>query len=172
MPSAVIMAGGRGERFWPRSRISSPKQFLNLIGDKTMLQMTVERVEKLVGLDNIYIVAGAEFKSIISEQIPLLPTENIIIEPFGRDTAAAIGLAALMLEQKNPREVMLVLPADHYIGNVPRFHEILRSAVTAAGKTDCIVTLGITPHGPETGYGYIQCGDLLDYYAGIPVSHV
>lgn len=172
MPYAVIMAGGRGERFWPRSRMSRPKQFLNLIGDKTMLQLTVERVEKLVGIDNTYIVAGAEFKSIISQQVPHLPGENIIIEPFGRDTAAAIGLAALILGQKNPREVMIVLPADHYIGNVPRFHEVLRSAAAAAGKNNCIVTLGITPHSPETGYGYIQRGDLLDHYGGTPVFHV
>lgn len=104
MPYAVIMAGGRSERFWPRSRMSRPKQFLNLIGDKTMLQLTVERVEKLVGTDNTYIVAGSEFKTIISQQVPHLPGENIIIEPFGRDTAAAIGLAALTLGQKNPRE--------------------------------------------------------------------
>lgn len=172
MPFAVIMAGGRGERFWPRSRICRPKQFLNLIGNKTMLQLTVERVEGLVGIDNTYVVAGSEFKSIICEQIPHLPAENIIIEPFGRDTAAAIGLASLILGRKNPDEVMIVLPADHYIGNVPRFYEVLRSAVAAAGKTNCIVTLGITPHSPETGYGYIQRGDLQDHYAGIPVSRV
>jgi mannose-1-phosphate guanylyltransferase len=134
--------------------------------------LTVERVEGLVGIANTYIVAGSEFKSIISEQIPHLPIENIIIEPFGRDTAAAIGLASLILGQKDPHEVMIVLPADHYIGNVPRFHEVLRSAVAAAGKTNSIVTLGITPNSPETGYGYIQRGDLLDHYAGIPVSHV
>lgn len=172
MPLAVIMAGGKGERFWPRSRMVKPKQFLNLIGDKTMLQLTVERVEKLVGIDNTYIVAGSEFKNIISEQIPHLPGENIIIEPFGRDTAAAIGLAALILAQNNPNEVMIVLPADHYIGNVPRFHEVLQSAAAAAGKSNSIVTLGITPHSPEIGYGYIQRGDLLDYYGGIPVSRV
>ena len=169
MPFAVIMAGGRGERFWPRSRMAKPKQFLNLIGEKTMLQLTVERVEDLVGIPDTYIVAGEDLKDTILEQIPQLPEENIIIEPFGRDTAAAIGLTAMILGQKNPREVMIVLPADHYIGNMRNFQEILRSAVTAASRGDEIITLGITPHSPETGYGYIQRGELIDSFAGIPV---
>ena len=167
MPFAVIMAGGRGERFWPRSRMSKPKQFLKLIGNKTMLQLTVERIENLVGISATYVVAGAEFKDIILEQVPKLPEENIIIEPFGRDTAAAIGLAALVLGRKNPREVMIVLPADHYIGNVSHFHEVLRSAVATASRGDKIVTLGITPHNPETGYGYIQRGEPAGTFAGI-----
>jgi len=167
VPFAVIMAGGRGERFWPRSRMAKPKQFLNLIGEKTMLQLTVERLEGLIGIPYIYIVAGPEFKDIILEQIPQLPEENVIIEPFGRDTAAAIGLAALVLGQKNPREVMIVLPADHYIGNVRNFHEVLRSAAATASRGDNIVTLGITPHSPETGYGYINRGELIDTSAGI-----
>ncbi len=168
MPFAVIMAGGRGERFWPRSRMAKPKQFLNLIGEKTMLQLTVERIKDLVGISDTYVVAGAEFKEIILAQVPQLPEENIIIEPFGRDTAAAIGLAALVLGQKNPREVMIVLPADHYIGNVRYFQEVLRSAAATAGRGDKIVTLGITPHSPETGYGYIHRGELADNFAGIP----
>lgn len=167
MPFAVIMAGGRGERFWPRSRMAKPKQFLKLMGEKTMLQLTVERVKDLVGISDTYVVAGAEFKDIILEQVPNLPEENVIIEPYGRDTAAAIGLAALVLGQKNPREVMIVLPADHYIGNVSHFHEVLRSAVATAGGGDKIVTLGITPHSPETGYGYIQQGHLVETFAGI-----
>lgn len=161
------MAGGRGERFWPRSRMAKPKQFLNLIGEKTMLQLTIERLSDLVGISDTYIVASAEFKDIILEQVSHLPAENIIIEPFGRDTAAAIGLAALVLGQKNPREVMIVLPADHYIGNVRNFHEVLRSAAATASRGDNIVTLGITPHRPETGYGYIHRGELIDTFAGI-----
>jgi len=168
VPFAVIMAGGRGERFWPRSRMAKPKQFLNLIGKKTMLQLTVERIQGLVGISDTYIVAGLEFKDTIMEQVPELPEENIIIEPFGRDTAAAIGLAALTLGRKNPREVMIVLPADHYIGNVRNFQEVLRSAVAVAAKGEKIITLGITPHSPETGYGYINCGQLADTIAGIP----
>lgn len=171
MPFAVIMAGGRGERFWPRSRMARPKQFLNLIGKKTMLQLTVERIAGLVGIWNTYIVAGAEFKDLILQQLPQLPEENIIIEPYGRDTAAAIGLAAMVLGQKNPREVMVVLPADHYVGNMRSFHETLRSAIATAGRGEQIVTLGITPHSPETGYGYIHRGELFDTIAGIPAYH-
>jgi len=148
--------------------MARPKQFLNLIGEKTMLQMTAARIEELVEITDTYIVAGAEFKDTIMEQIPQLPEENIIIEPFGRDTAAAIGLAALVLGRKNPREVMIVLPADHYIGNVSHFQAVLRSAAAAAGRGDKIVTLGITPHSPETGYGYIHRGELMDTFAGIP----
>ena len=169
MPFAVIMAGGRGERFWPRSRMAKPKQFLNLIGEKTMLQLTVERIKDLVEISDTFIVAGSEFKDIILEQIPQLPEENIIIEPFGRDTAAAIGLAALVLGQKKSREVMIVLPADHYIGNVRNFQEVLRSAIATADRGDKIVTLGISPHSPETGYGYIQRGELIDTFARMPV---
>lgn len=168
MPFVVIMAGGRGERFWPLSRMAKPKQFLSLIGGKTMLQLTVERIKDLAGITDTYIVAGAEFKDLILEQLPQLPEENIIIEPFGRNTAAAIGLAALVLGQKNPREVMLVLPADHYISNVRNFHEVLRSAIVAASRGEKIVTLGITPHSPETGYGYIHRGEQFDTNAGIP----
>jgi len=149
--------------------MAKPKQFLNLIGEKTMLQLTVERIEDLVGISDTYVVAGTEFKDTILEQVPKLPEENIIIEPFGRDTAAAIGLTALVLGRKNPREVMIVLPADHYIGNVCHFHEVLKSAVATASQGDKIVTLGITPHSPETGYGYIHRGELVDTFAGIPV---
>ncbi|NPV91329.1 MAG: NTP transferase domain-containing protein [Firmicutes bacterium] len=172
MPFAVIMAGGRGERFWPRSRMAEPKQFLNLIGDKTMLQLTMERVEGLAEISDTYIVAGSDFKDIIMEQVPQLPEENIIVEPFGRDTAAAIGLAALVLERKDPREVMIVLPADHYIGDVPRFQKVLKSAVAAAWRGENIVTLGITPNRPETGYGYIYQGELYNAFAGTPAYRV
>ncbi|ADY55214.1 Mannose-1-phosphate guanylyltransferase [Syntrophobotulus glycolicus DSM 8271] len=172
MPFAVIMAGGRGERFWPRSRVAVPKQFLNLVGDKTMLQLTVERVREVVGISDTYIVAGRDFKEMILEQVPHLPEENILIEPFGRDTAAAIGLAALVLERKDPREVMIVLPADHYIRDVPRFQEVLKSAVAAARRGEDIVTLGITPHRPETGYGYIFQGELADTFHGVGAYRV
>ncbi len=167
MPLAVIMAGGRGERFWPRSRMARPKQFLNLIGEKSMLQLTVERLEGLIGITDTYVVAAADFKDIILEQVPSLPAENVIVEPFGRDTAAAIGLAAMILGRKNPQEVMIVLPADHYIGNVGEFQKVLWSAVTAAAQGDNVVTLGITPRSPETGYGYIHRGELEGVTGGI-----
>ncbi|OPX86718.1 MAG: Alginate biosynthesis protein AlgA [Pelotomaculum sp. PtaB.Bin104] len=172
MPCVVIMAGGRGERFWPRSRMALPKQFLNLVGDKTMLQLTVERVERLVDPTDIYIVAGQEFKDIILKQLPNLPEGNVIIEPFGRDTAAAIGLATMVIRHKDPMDVMIVLPADHYINDVRHFQEILRAAVLTAVKGNEIVTLGISPHRPETGYGYICQGEVFDTVVGIPVYRV
>lgn len=172
MPYAVIMAGGRGERFWPRSRMSFPKQFLNLLGDKSMLQMTVERVEDLVGINNVYVVAGDDFRELVINQLPRLPENNIIIEPFGRDTAAAVGLASVVLGRQDPGEVMIVLPADHFINDVARFQEVLEGAMGAARRGDEIVTLGITPHRPETGYGYIRRGEVLDTFNGIPAFRV
>jgi mannose-1-phosphate guanylyltransferase len=147
--------------------MARPKQFLNLIGDKSMLQLTVERLEGLVGITDTYVVAAADFKDIILEQVPSLPEDNVIVEPFGRDTAAAIGLAAMVLGRKNPREVMIVLPADHYIGNTGEFQKVLWSAVTAAAQGDHVVTLGITPRSPETGYGYIHRGELEGVAGGI-----
>ena len=167
MASVVIMAGGRGERFWPRSRISMPKQFLSLIGAGTMLQQTVQRVEDVVKLNDVYVVAGSDFKDIIAQQLPDLPEENIIIEPFGRNTAAAIGLAAVVIGRKNPHDVMIVLPADHHISDLPRFKEIIRGAVEAAATGDEVVTLGITPGRPETGYGYIRRGEEYGSYSGV-----
>jgi mannose-1-phosphate guanylyltransferase len=127
----------------------------------------LDRLAGLVEITDTYIVAAADFKDIIMEQVPLLPEENVIVEPFGRDTAAAIGLAAMVLGRKNPREVMIVLPADHYIGNVGEFQKVLWSAVAAAAKEDSVVTLGITPHSPETGYGYIHRGELEGVTGGI-----
>ncbi|MCL6612425.1 MAG: mannose-1-phosphate guanylyltransferase [Peptococcaceae bacterium] len=167
MPSAVIMAGGRGERFWPRSRIKMPKQFLSLVGGKTMLQLAVDRIEGLVGPADTYIVAGAEFREIILNQVPELPEDNIIIEPSGRDTAAAVGLAATVLGRKNPREVVAVLPADHYVRDVSRFREVLAGAAAAAEGGEEIVTLGIAPERPETGYGYICRGEECGVFAGV-----
>lgn len=172
MACVVIMAGGRGERFWPRSRTALPKQFLALIDNKTMLQQTVERVQGLVGMTDTYVVAGADFKDIIMKQLPDMPQDNIIVEPFGRDTAAAIGLAALVIRQKKPSEVMIVLPADHYINNQARFREILQSAVAAAESGEEIITLGITPHRPETGYGYICQGDEFAVFSGLKTYRV
>lgn len=137
-----------------------------------MLQLTVKRIEGMVGISNTFIVAGADFKEKILEQVPELPETNIIIEPFGRDTAAAIGLSALVFSRRDPREVMIVLPADHYISDDDRFLEILRGAVVAAGRGEKIVTLGITPHRPETGYGYIYRGELLDDFAGVSAYRV
>jgi mannose-1-phosphate guanylyltransferase len=171
MTHAVIIAGGRGERFWPKSRVDLPKQFLRLIGDKTMLQGTVNRIEKFLAPENIYIITAENHLGIVKEQVPEIPQENIILEPCGRDTAAAIGLAAVIVQQKDAGGVMVVLPADHYVADNDRFAAVLRGAVEAA-RENRAVTIGITATRPETGYGYIAQGQYYQSFAGIPSYHV
>lgn len=152
----VIMAGGVGERFWPKSRKSKPKQFLALAGESSMLQATVERLMPLVKISDIYIATGEVYKELVSEQLPELPVENIIIEPCGRNTAACIGLAAVHIQKSSPDSVMIVLPSDHVILNEQLFIETLRLATEVSMSGEKIVTLGITPTQPEVGYGYIK----------------
>ena len=153
---AVIMAGGRGTRFWPRSRGAMPKQLLDITGESTMLQQTVERIAPLVTLQNILIVTGAEQATLVRSQLPDVPAENIIVEPVGRNTAPCICLAATKIYQQDPEAVMLVLPADHHIGNPEGFRTRLKAAADAASEIGALVTIGIAPTQPETGYGYIQ----------------
>lgn len=171
MTHAVIMAGGRGERFWPKSKQSLPKQFLQLIGDKTMLQRTVSRVKKLLSPENIFIITSESYLEIVREQVPEVPAKNIILEPCGRDTAAAIGLAAVVIQQQDTSGVMIVLPADHYIADENSFVRVLRGAVDAAEENHA-VTLGIKANRPETGFGYIAQGEFYRDFAEIPAYHV
>lgn len=155
--TALILAGGKGERFWPRSRTSQPKQFLSLTEDgKTMIQLTVERILPLVALEDIYIVTNLEYSSIVCNQLPTLPPENILCEPVGRNTAPCIGLGAMYLSLKYEEAIMLVLPADHMIRYQSIFLSTLREACETAQKGENLVTIGITPNYPETGYGYIK----------------
>ncbi|MCK4355545.1 mannose-1-phosphate guanylyltransferase [Candidatus Bipolaricaulota bacterium] len=156
MRFAVIMAGGRGERLWPLSRKETPKQFLKLLGERTLLQQTVERVLPLVPLENTYVVVGREHVGIVREQLPKLPRQNIIVEPMGRGTAPCVGLAAMRLSRIDPEGVMIVLPADHVIADEERFRHLLDNATTIAEAGTHLITLGITPDRPATGYGYIQ----------------
>ncbi|MCL4425869.1 MAG: mannose-1-phosphate guanylyltransferase [Firmicutes bacterium] len=156
---AVIMAGGRGERFWPWSRGNVPKQFLKLTGQESMLQETVRRVSALVEPSNIYVVTGEAFGNMVQEQLPGLPVENIVLEPVGRNTAPALGLVALLLEQKDPKQVMLAIPADHHIGDEDRFIATLSYAASLARQLGAVGTIGLEPTRPETGYGYIERGD-------------
>lgn len=172
VPYVVIMAGGRGERFWPRSRQQLPKQFLTLSGDRTLLQRTVDRVKKLVKTQEIYIITAEIYKNVVMYQAPEVPEENIIIEPCGRDTAAAVGFAGVIIAQQDPKGVMITLPADHYIANEERFCDVLKGALEAAGDGQYLVTLGITPNRPETGYGYIARGRPHGIFAGIPAYAV
>ena len=153
---AVIMAGGRGTRFWPRSRGAMPKQLLDITGEATMLQQTVERIAPLVPMGNILIVTGAEQAALVRKQLPDVPAGNIIVEPVGRNTAPCICLAATKIYQQDPNAVMLVLPSDHHISHPSGFCSCLKAAAEAACKTGALVTIGIAPTQPETGYGYIQ----------------
>src|ERR1035441_7178932 len=156
---AVIMAGGIGSRFWPRSKEKSPKQLLRIFGDNTMIQDTVDRLKGLVDNENIYIITNKIQKPEIVTQLSHIPPENIIEEPFGRNTAACIGLASVIIEKKDKNAVTLILPADHIIKDKNIFHTTLKSAAKFAYESKGLVTIGIPPTRPETGYGYIQIDD-------------
>ncbi|MDN5353629.1 MAG: mannose-phosphate guanylyltransferase [Candidatus Cloacimonadota bacterium] len=159
---ALIMAGGVGSRFWPLSRKSNPKQFLNILSDKPMINMTIDRLEGLVPLEKTFIVTAASQVELIKKHLPELPEKNIIIEPFGMNTAPCIALSSFYLKDIVPQdEVMVVLPADHLIKDEKRFRESLHYGKEAA-KQGKLVTFGIKPTYPATGYGYIQAGGWLD----------
>lgn len=155
--TALIMAGGRGERFWPKSRKNMPKQFLSLTGDgKTMIQLTVERILPLVAMEDIYISTNEDYKSLVRTQLPDIPEENIICEPVSRNTAPCIGLSAVYIAHKEQDALMLVLPSDHLVKYNSMFISSLQDACEVAKQNDNLITLGITPDYPETGYGYIK----------------
>ena len=155
--TALIMAGGRGERFWPRSRKNLPKQFLCLTDNgKTMLQLTVERINSLVNIQDVYIATNENYKKLVREQLPELPEENIISEPLGKNTAPCIGLGAIYMAKKYEDAIMMVLPSDHLIKHNKMFVKTLKDAIEIAEKESNLVTLGIAPTYPETGYGYIK----------------
>jgi len=155
--TALIMAGGRGERFWPKSRKNLPKQFLSLTGDgKTMIQLTVERILPLVAMEDIYISTNKDYKSLVLEQLPGIPKENILCEPVSRNTAPCIGLGAIHISKKYDDAIMMVLPSDHLIKYNSMFINTLKDASEIAQKNSNLVTIGITPDYPETGYGYIK----------------
>jgi len=151
------MAGGKGERFWPKSRQNLPKQFLCLTGDnRTMIQNTVDRILPIVALEDIYIATNRDYKSLVMEQLPGIPEENILCEPVGKNTAPCIGLGAVHMRKKYGDAVMLVLPSDHLISQPKLFRSVLRNGIQIAEESSSIVTLGISPTSPDTGYGYIQ----------------
>ena len=155
--TALIMAGGRGERFWPKSRRSLPKQFLSLTDDgKTMIQLTVERILPIVKLEDIYIATNKDYKQLALDQLPGLPVENILCEPVGRNTAPCIGLGAVHISKKYEDAIMLVLPSDHLIKFNKMYLTTLHDACQLAEQNMNLVTIGITPDYPETGYGYIK----------------
>lgn len=159
MLCALIMAGGRGERFWPLSTDEKPKQFLKLIGDRTMIQMTVDRLTKLIPLERIFVVTGKRYVELLREQLPSLPLRNIIVEPVGRNTAPCIGLSAFMINKYYRNSSMVVLPSDHLIVDEEEFLKTIKAADEFIDNNEeAIVTFGMKPSRPETGYGYIKCG--------------
>ncbi len=157
----IIMAGGRGERFWPVSREKTPKQLVTLLGGRSFLQQAVERVLPLAPLRNILIITNALQAPEVRRQLPRLPAENIIAEPVGRDTCAAVTLGAAMAGQRSTSAVMAVLPADHVISEEKKFQQVLADSFDLAGRGQVIVTIGIKPTEPATGYGYIRVGPPL-----------
>ena len=154
---AVILAGGRGTRFWPRSRTRQPKQLLNIVGRETMLEQTVARLSPLFPSSRLWIVTNDEQVAAVRRQSPKIPAAHILAEPVGRNTAAAIGLAAIhLLRQVGPDALMAVLPADHFIAQPARYRRIVRAALALAERPGALAVLGIPPTRPETGYGYIE----------------
>ncbi len=161
MVYAVIMAGGSGTRFWPQSTKALPKQFLNLFGRGTMIQNTAERIQDIIPQERIMVVTNESYVSIVKEQLPKVPIENIVGEPVAKNTAPCVAIAAELLFKKDPNAVMVVLPADHHITEPYKFNEILKSAVAKAEEGDHLVTIGINPSRPETGFGYIHANNSI-----------
>ena len=168
----VIMAGGRGERFWPQSRLKKPKHLLPIVGDDPMLTQTVDRLEGLVPAENIFVITNTEQRAAVLESCPKLIPEQVIGEPQGRDTAAAVGLAALLVEKKAKGSAFALLPADHVIKDGAGFREVLRGAFEAAEEEEALVTIGIRPDFPSTGYGYLKRGDATETPSSLSLIHI
>jgi len=160
MLTALIMAGGKGTRFWPLSTEERPKQFLNLIGNETMIQMTVNRIKPIIPIERIFVCTGERYVSLVKEQLPELPEKNIIIEPEGRNTTPCITLSALVINRYYKDSTMVVLPSDHLINDEEEFRRIISEANTfIENNNNAIITLGMEPTRAETGYGYIKCSE-------------
>ncbi|HLO32452.1 MAG TPA: sugar phosphate nucleotidyltransferase [Anaerolineales bacterium] len=168
---AVIMAGGGGTRLWPISRKETPKQLLPLLGKETLFQSTIGRLEKLFPPERILVVTVAEQAREMQKQVPSIPIENYLIEPAPRGTASVVALAAAVLQKRDPQAIMAIQTSDHYIRNRDLFHYLIRAAFEVA-QNNYLVTLGITPTYPSTGYGYIQQGAHLEGEYKYPVYTV
>lgn len=163
---AVIMAGGRGTRFWPRSREKKPKHLLDITSDRTIIQETVDRIKPLVKPKNILIVTGQKHARELMKQLPEIPAKNILIEPTGRNTAPCIGLAAIHIQKRYKDDVMIVLPSDHGIADPAQYRKVIAAAAKAAEKENALVTVGLKPTSPHTGFGYMEGGTSIGRVAG------
>jgi mannose-1-phosphate guanylyltransferase len=173
MLHALIMAGGGGTRFWPRSRQQRPKQFLTLTGERTLLQQAFDRIEAQVSPTATWVITSAAHQEETVRQLPRMPADHVIGEPFGRDTAACIGLGAALIARQDPAAVMLVMPADHVIEPVQEFRRAAYVAEQMAGEhPTALITFGIPPTYPATGYGYIHRGPEIANRQGISVHQV
>ncbi|MBO3699141.1 mannose-1-phosphate guanylyltransferase [Roseivirga sp. E12] len=153
----VIMAGGIGSRFWPYSRAEKPKQFLDVLGTgRSLIQMTYDRFLSIASSDKIYVVTNSRYKDLVKEQLPDLSEDQILLEPIGRNTSAAVAYPAFKIKQRDPEGVMIVAPSDHVVFKEKVFQENIKTAVKSAKGSEKLITLGIVPSRPETGYGYIQ----------------
>ena len=157
----LIMAGGAGTRFWPRSRVAKPKQYLSLFGDQSLIQESVQRFANFIPEESIYVVSAKSQQSVLESQTNNLPKQNMIYEPVGKNTLPAIGLAALFIAEKDPDGILIVSPSDHLIQNDELFRQTIESAALIAEKKNGIVTIGITPKFPATGYGYVQTAEEI-----------
>lgn len=159
MLTALIMAGGKGTRFWPLSTEEKPKQFLNLIGEETMIQMTINRIKPIIPIERIFVCTGEQYVNLVKKQLPELPERNIIVEPEGRNTAPCIALSAFVIKRYYNDANMVVLPSDHLIKDEEEFRNIVKTANEFVKDNDsAIITLGMKPSRVETGYGYIKYG--------------
>ncbi len=159
---ALILAGGKGTRLYPLSRSDNPKQFLKLMNNKSFLRNTVDRIKPIINKENIYVVTNEEYLGKIKDELPEINEENIFVEPENKETATCIGLSAIKLLKKDKDAVMLVLPSDHYIEGEKQFLDTLNQAVEIAEKRRGLVTIGVNPTRPETGYGYIEMGQRIN----------
>ncbi|MFP4069072.1 MAG: mannose-1-phosphate guanylyltransferase [Verrucomicrobiota bacterium] len=169
---AVIMAGGRGERFWPESRLARPKQLLPIVGETAMLAQTVDRLEGLVSVGEVFVITNAEQRDAVLEVCPGLDPSKVIGEPVGRDTAAAVGLATVLVRREDPGATFAMLPADAVIHDADGLRSTLEAAFQAAEANPVLATIGISATFPATGYGYIQQGKVMGDYAGRSVYEV
>jgi mannose-1-phosphate guanylyltransferase len=168
----VILAGGSGTRFWPRSRKSRAKQVLALDGKRTMIQQTVDRLTPLANPTDVWVITNDLLDDLIAEQLPEVPREHILSEPAARNTAPACALAAFLLETSEPETVIGVFPSDHVVKNLSRFAEVIRAGIALAASGDKIVVLGVPPTRAETGYGYIELGPEAEASEGVAVRRV